>query len=470
MAGPGNEAVSGPADFFVRFRTVASGAEHLGDPKGPKDHIFDLAPGLLRVSFGGSSVDRDIDIHVRRRKTRSRLIVAGLVAVLAVVSTIFAADLLKPSIHRTRVRFATVERGDFEATVQASGTVVPASERVLSSPAETRVLSVLRRPGVRVAEGEQILRLDTTLLETSLDAIEDKLAQNVSQQTQARVRFENTRDGYRSDIQIQELDLEIARYRLEQKRRLDAAGLISEEEFKQAEVEVRRSEIRVERLRDEIDAARRTHEADLERLELDAELLRKDRAEIRRQLDRATTRSPIDGVLTWAVDEVGATVAAGAIVARVADLRSFRVEAQVSDAYAARLNPGQVVRVKTADGLLDATLTSILPTIEGGALQFEVDLNEPDNAALRHNMRVDVLVVTERREDVLRVLRGPFIQSGGMNHRVFVVERDRAHRRDIDLGLSGHEYYEIRNGLEEGDVVILSDMSNYLHARELRIK
>ena len=415
-------------------------------------------------------MDREIDISERRSRTLKRVIIAGTVAVLAILSLVFASDFLKPSVHRARVRFATVERGDFEATVQASGTVVPASERVLSSPAETRVLSVLRRPGERVAAGEPILQLDTEQLEAQLESIEDKLAQNVSQRTQAGVQYENERDGYESDIEIQELDLEIARYRLDQRKRLELDGLISEEELKQAEVEVRRSEIQVVRLRDEIEAARRTHQANLERLELDAALLGKERDEVRRQLDRATTRSPIDGVLTWAIDEVGSTVAAGAIVARVADLRSFRIEARVSDAYGGRLESGQPVRVKTADGMLDATLTTILPTIENGAMQFEVDLVEPDNPALRHNMRVDVLVVTDRREDVLRVRRGPFIQSGGMTHRVFVVDGDRAHRTEIDLGLSGHEFYEIRDGLEEGDEVILSDMSTYLHARELRIK
>ena len=126
--------------------------------------------------------------------------------------------------------------------------------------------------------------------------------------------------------------------------------------------------------------------------------------------------------------------------------------------------------VKIADGMLDATLTAILPTIEGGAMSFEVALGEPDHPALRHNMRVDVLVVTDRRENVLRVPRGPFIRSGGMNHQVFVVAGNRAERTDIDLGLSGHDYYEVRAGLDEGDEVIVSDMSNYLHAREIRIK
>ena len=57
-----------------------------------------------------------------------------------------------------------------------------------------------------------------------------------------------------------------------------------------------------------------------------------------------------------------------------------------------------------------------------------------------------------------------------LKQRVFVVDGDRALRTEIDLGLSGHEFYEIRDGLAEGDEVILSDMGSYLHARELRIK
>ena len=73
-------------------------------------------------------MDREIDIGQRRRRMRRRLLLSGALIGLAVVSVVLASDLLKPTVHRARVRFATVERGTFEATVQASGAVVPASE------------------------------------------------------------------------------------------------------------------------------------------------------------------------------------------------------------------------------------------------------------------------------------------------------------------------------------------------------
>jgi len=415
-------------------------------------------------------MDREIDIRERRGRIRRRVITTVLVVAGLAVTLVLGAEWLRPSVRRAEVRFATVGRGAFEATVQASGTVVPASERVLSSPAEVRVMQVLRRAGERLEPGDAILELDTTEIRLRLDGLVDKQAQNASDKIQQQVQHEDKVAGLESKIEIQELDLEIARYRLGQKRRLDREGLVSEEELKQAEVEVRRAEIELQRFKDEVVSAARGHEASLRRLQLDADLLTKDKREIERQLELATTRSPVAGVLTWVADEVGSTVGAGEIVARIADLRSFRVEATVADAYAGRLEVGQPVRVQSGEEILDATLSSILPTIESGVLTFEVALDRPDHPSLRHNLRVDALVVTDRKLDALLAPRGPYIQRGGMEHQVFVVRGDRAYRTEVNLGQSGHEHFEVLSGLSEGDEIIISDLRSSLHARELRIK
>ena len=84
----------------------------------------------------------------------------------------------------------------------------------------------------------------------------------------------------------------------------------------------------------------------------------------RRQLDLANTGAPVAGVLTAVFEEVGATVRRGDVLARIADLASFRVEAKVSDAYSARLDLGQDVHVLVDDQRLAARVSGILPTID----------------------------------------------------------------------------------------------------------
>jgi HlyD family secretion protein len=415
-------------------------------------------------------MDREIDIGTRRRRTIRKVLVAVGTVAAAVALLAVGFDRLRPSIKRSRARFGVVERGDLEATLHASGTVIPAYERVVSCPVDARVERVLRRPGEVVEQGTEILELDTSATRLQLDKLEEQLAQNHNDRLQRRLEVEDTVSDLESRIDTQRLDLEISRFRSRQKDSLWADGLIPQDEQKEAEVAVKKAEIELRRLQGETVTEKRLNEARLARLELDATILRNERDDTRRQLDLADTGAPVAGVLTAVFEEEGATVTRGEVLARIAGLESFRVEAKVSDAYASRLAVGQDVHVLIDDERLPARVAEVLPTIEAGTVGFTVDLADASHELLRHNLRVDVLVVTGRRSDVLKAPRGPYIRGGGDRHRVFVVDANRALRTDVTLGLVGHEFYEVVGGLEEGDEIVVSDVRDYLHANEVRLK
>ncbi len=415
-------------------------------------------------------MDREIEIGVRRRRVAKRVALAAIAVLGAAGLLAFGASWLSPAIPRARTRFAVVERGDLEATLLASGTVIPAYERVVSSPMEARVERVLRKPGEVIEAGQAILELDTSAVRLRLERLLEQLAQNHNERLQRSLELEERVAAIESRIESQRLDTEIARFRLEQKRRLSADGLIAEAELKEAEVAVQKAEIELRRHTEEVVAEKRLNEARLERLGLDASILRKERDEAGRQLALATTAAPVSGVLTFVVEEEGSTVSQGAILARIADLDSFRVEARVSDAYAARLAVGQDVQVLVDDARLHGRVAGVSPTVEGGTIGFVVQLDDASNGLLRHNLGVDVLVVTGRRAGVLKAPRGPYLRGGDERQQVFVVEGGHAVRTDVTIGLMGHEYCEVVDGLAEGDEIIISDVRDYLHAREIRVK
>jgi HlyD family secretion protein len=376
---------------------------------------------------------------------------------------------LRPSVAREQIRTGTVDRGPVEGIVEASGTVVPAFEGVISSPVEARVEKVLKRPGDLVKAGDPILALDTSAGRLDLGKIEDQLAKKANEQQQLRITLEKSLNDLRGQIEAQKLDAEASGYRAEQNQKLRAEGLVSETTFKAAEVEAKKARIQLAQLQAAVEEARRSTAAQLQGVELDLATLRKERADAQRLLDLATTRSDRAGVLTWVVPQEGATVRRGDVIARIADLDSFRVEGTVSDVHSSSLHPGQPVRVKLDDQTLDGRLASIDPTIENGAVKFKVDLADARNPKLRNALRVDVLVVTDERASVLRVPKGPFAQ-GGQTEEVFVVQGDRAVRRRVRLGVTGDEYYEVLDGLAPGEVVIVSDMKDYTHLEKVALK
>jgi HlyD family secretion protein len=415
-------------------------------------------------------MDRELGSEVRRARLIRRIGLGAAAVVALGALVLLAVHWLRPSVDRDDVRIARVERGSLEAIVRAAGIVVPAGERVLSCPVEARVVRTLRQPGAVLQADDIVLELDTSATRLELSKLEERLAQIGNDRTQRKLEFEASIAGLERTTETQRLDLEIARYRLEQHRKLDAEGLVSAEALKQAEVTVGKAEIQLRKLQDEIAAARDAHEARLQRLDLDARMAEREIGEIRRKLELATTRIEEAGVLTWVIDEPGSSVHPGDVLARIADLDTYRVEATVSDAYAPRLEIGLPTRVLIGEVSLQAAVTRILPTIENGAVKFVVDLEDPSHTLLRHNLRVDVLVVTGFRPDVLKIPRGPYIRGGGDLHEVFVVHGDRAVRTDIRLGLVGHEYYELVEGLAEGDEIILSDLTRKRHAKQIRVK
>jgi HlyD family secretion protein len=413
-------------------------------------------------------MDRELDESFRRQRLGRRVTVGGGMALLLVAAFVFLPGWLRPSIGRDRIRIGKVERGPVEAVVEATGVVVPAFEGVLSSPVETRVERILRRPGQKVRAGDPIVALDTSGQRLEVERIEDRLAQKENEERQLQLSLDKSLNDLRGQIERQRLDTEVLEARAGQSRRLRADGLIPEDTLRVAEVEAKKARIVLRQLEESVASTRSSTAAQISGLEIELSTLHKERDEAARQLELATTRADRDGVLTWVVPEVGATVRRGDVVARIADLDSFRVEATVSDVHSSRLAPGLPVRVVLDEETLPGRLARVDPTIENGAVRFFVDLDNAAHSKLRDNLRVDVLVVTGRHAGTLRLPKGAASQEGGAA-AVFVVQGDEAVRRDVRFGLSGYEWDEVLEGLAPGDEVILSDMRDYLHLQRVKL-
>jgi HlyD family secretion protein len=414
-------------------------------------------------------MDRELDAGTRYRRLGRRAAWGGGTIALAVIALLLLPGWLRPSVARGEIRTGKVDRGPVEGIVEASGTVIPAFESVISSPVEARVEKVLKRPGEVVKAGEAILVLDTSASKLDLEKLEDQLARKANEQQQLRISLERSLNDLRGQIEAQKLDVEALAYRAEQNRKLRVDGLVSEQNFKASEVEAKKAQIQLSQLQRSVEEAHRSTDAQLQGVELDLATLRKERDDARRLLELATTRSDRSGVLTWVVPQEGTTVRRGDVIAKIADLDSFRVEATVSDVHSSHLHPGQLVRVLLDDKPLSGRLAQIDPTIDNGAIKFKVDLDDARNPKLRNNLRVDVLAVTESRLNAMRVPKGPFSQ-GGAAEPVFVVQGDHAVRRRVRFGIAGYDSYEVLEGLAPGEEVILSDMKDYQHLERVNLK
>ncbi|MFN0123577.1 MAG: efflux RND transporter periplasmic adaptor subunit [Blastocatellia bacterium] len=417
-------------------------------------------------------MDRELNQNYRRRQIAQRIVIVAAFLGLIVTAAVSLPGWLKPSIARARINTARADSGPLEATITASGLVTPEFEQVLSSPVNARILKILKRPGAVLTPGEPILQLDLNESRLALEKLAQQIALKQNAEDKARLDLENTLNDLQSRWEIKQLEFKSAEAATARNRTLHAEGLLSKERLREIELVEERTGFEVRQLDEAKRNAQKSTQTHLAGLALEMKTLEQERAEAQRQLELATTKADRAGVLTWVVNEEGATIQKGAILARIADLRSFRVEATVSDLHASRLATGQNVTIKINDSALPGAIARINPAVTGGVIPLVISLENKASELLRANLRVDVLIATERRDKVLRIRKGPFANgaNGAGASEVFVVRGNVAIKTPVRLGLASFDHYEVMQGLIEGDEVIISDMSEYLHAREVKLK
>jgi HlyD family secretion protein len=413
-------------------------------------------------------MDQAIPLDIIRRRTRLRLASTLLVAGSLCATAWGLNRALRPGVSAADVVIAEIRRGNVDNTVGAAGVVIPVHEEVVASPGASRVAKVLAKPGQQVHAGDLLLELDDRDIRLALEALKEQLAQQDNRIATLKQELEQKRTQIASAIELLEIDLQAARATLERNEKLRSSGLVSGENLLTAQLNVKRTEIQLRQQRALLDATHRTTASNIAAAGLQKAILQKQIAQQEQLLDRTRVRAPFGGMLTWLLEEEGASVAAGQLVARVSELNNYRIEATLSDFHARQLAPGQAVRVEQNGEVMAGAVHTILPEIQNGTIKLLVDLAQPRNPHLRNKMRVDVNVVTERRTNVLVVDSGPAFNGRGPQP-VFVVRDGVARKTTLDLGAGDGKVVEVAAGARAGERVVISDTADFKNRDSIRI-
>lgn len=417
-----------------------------------------------------STMDQPLDPVYRRNLLIKRVVVSLVLISAFIFIAGWGIDVIRPSVKRIRIRTAVTEIGDVTETIRANGTIIPEFEQVLTSPMTTTVVSILKQPGDILRPGDALLVLDIRDIKLERDKLQEQIHIQRNLKEKIEVDLNDNLNELESRLQREKLQLKANKARYEAHKKLLELKAVSIEKMQEIELAVEIARIEVNRIERSLENAAKLCRNRMSTLDLEISMLEKGHANIQRQIDLAETKADREGVLTWIVPEPGAALRQGEVFARIADLSSYRVKATISDIHTARLKVGLPVIISINDETdLTGTIGSILPKIENGIITFMVDIDDKAHSLLRPNLQVDIYIVTSKKRNVIRIKKGSFAQGYGI-HDVFVIRGDRAVRTEATFGITSHEYYEIVDGIVEGEEVIISDMTDHKNAQEVMIK
>lgn len=416
-------------------------------------------------------MDREIPRQeIIRAKRRRLLIGCGLCSAFAAVVFI-VSSMLMASVRLADVTMGEVTVGTIEASVNSSGTVVPAFEEIITSPINSRIVEVYCRAGDSIETGTPLLRLDLQSAETEMRKLSDEMRMKQVELGRQEATGNTSLANIEMQVKVKAMEVDRLKVELSNERYLDSLGSGTGDKVREVELAYNTGCLALEQLRRQLDGERRTAEADRRVKELEISIYNNNILEMRRTLDDARIRAPRSATLTYINQEIGQKVAEGDKLAIISDLSHFKIKAQAPDAYAERVRVGASAVIKAGKNKLQGSVMSIEPQSQNGMIVFDVRIDSADMSHLRSGLKADVYVMHDIMEDVVRIPNGSYYKAPG-DYDLFVLSKDGSSltRRSVHLGDSNYEYVEVESGLEPGCKVVISDMSDYKKSRKINIK
>ncbi|PCJ45393.1 MAG: hypothetical protein COA74_15800 [Gammaproteobacteria bacterium] len=390
-------------------------------------------------------------------------------ALLVAMSLLYGINWIStPSVDRTSIRTANIEKGSIFASINAGGIIVPASEETLSSESNSQISKVFVQLGQKVEKGSIILQLETRGLDLAIENVKENLALKEIQISAKRLNSKKSINEIDSLYQLLEVELERHSVKASRIKQLSLTGAAAKQDLLESQLDVKRTKIELNQLKQSIQDIHSTVATEIEGLELEKSILGKSLIEQQRLLQGTTIRANRVGVVSWVKNQEGSSVILGEPLARISDHINFRVEASLSDFYAQQLKSGMRVNISYNKDNLGGELETLSPTIENGVMKLIIKLDQPSNPMLHPNIRVDVGLITESVDQVNTIMKGPFVNGSGLQN-VYVIHDGIAVRTQVEIGLSNRDKYQIIGNINPGDEVIISDVASYLHLKEFKI-
>ena len=365
-------------------------------------------------------------------------------------------------VDKDKMTIASVERGRFQEFIPVDGVVQPIVTIYVDAVFGGRVEEIYVRDGAQVEEGDKILRLANAQIELSYMQQENTALEVLDRYQNTRLNLERNMFNLERQLADMEYRLDIAQKDYLRKKHFYEQGVISDEEYENAEREYRFA-------RRNFDIGVRTMRHDslyvstqMKQINQYINRVEENIGMLHTTLDQLVIRAPISGQLSSFNAERGETKTAGENLGQIDVLDGYKLRARIDERYVNRTYLGQPASFEYGGQTYHLEISKIYSTITGGAFEVDLEFNGDEPGGIRRGQTLQLRLQFSGVADALIIPRGGFYQATGGNW-IYVLDPSgsQATRRHIRIGRQNIHHYEVLEGLEPGERVITSSYDSY---------
>lgn len=414
----------------------------------------------------------DRELTKEEKKKESRKIYYKVGAALIVLAGIIMGlvFLLDTGIEKDKLQFAIAETGTLESSVAASGKIVPLYEQAIVSPVATRILEVYCDEGDSVSAGQSLLKLDLESAETEMRRLADEVSMKNIELQQTALNNETYLTDLEMKIKAKEMSVSHLKAEVANEKRLDSIGSGTGDRIREAELAYSTGLLELEQLKMQLINEKKAHSAGYKSKQLEESISRRNLVEMERTLDNAGIKSPIKGNVTYLNKDLGTSILAGERLAVVSDLSHFKIRAEIPEGNAGKLSIGAPVKIKFNRNMIEGHVSSISPQSQNGIVEFNVILNDDSDQRLRSGLRTELNVIFDIHDGIVRIPNGQYFQGPGTYSLFVKTAPDKIERRAVNLGDSNFDFVEVKSGINPGEEVVITDMTDFKNKKHISLK
>ncbi len=416
-------------------------------------------------------MDRVIEKKKFTTKKIAVIAAVSLAAVVLVYNLLFAEHTSKLNVDSQRVTIGQAQNGNFQEFIAIDGSVDPLKTFFLDITEGGRVDKIFTDDGRMVEKGDTILKLSNTTLQIDFMTRETQLYDLMNERQNSEITMKQDLIRKQNELAEIEYKLTLAERAYKRNKMLYDEKVVSREEF--------------EASRDEYEYLKKRKSLGDRSVKQDTQLME----ERLRQLDESISRmkanidmargtlnnlyviAPFAGQLSTLKAEVGESKSPGENIGQIDDMNGFKVKAAIDEHYISRVYPGQKGSFEFNGKKYNLTVAKVIPEVQNGTFQVDMDFADGTPEGIRRGQTLQIQLNLNDGAKALLLPRGGFYQSTGGSW-VFVVDKsgEFAEKRNIKLGRQNPQYYEVLEGLNPGEKVVLSSYDNYGDIDRLELK
>ena len=394
-----------------------------------------------------------------------KTLVGAALAIMIIVSLVYAWPNLTrlfnadQTISETQLRFAKVQIGDLQRDVSVQGKVIAANSPTLFAPT-SGIVSLQVKAGDTVQVGQVLASIYSPELTNFLSQEESTYDQLAIEVGRHRIQIKSSLLNNQQAIELALVNLDASKVEKNRAELSIKDSLISQRELEEKVAAFKRADLSYRHALQNHQLQKESMEFDLKSKQSQLERQEFVITDLRRQVNNLSITSPTGGIIGSVNIREKDTVALNAPLLTIIDLSIFEVEVKIPENYADDLGIGLKTEINFNGQTHMGEVTAISPEVFEGQVVGRIRFAQADLAGLRQNQRVTARVLIESKENILKVKRGAFVESGG-GRIAYVVNNQSATKRKIQLGARSMGEVEVLSGLEQGDEIIISSISQF---------